>query len=41
MAAQMDFFRAQDDARGRTALLIVLLACALTALAGTQLLRRA
>ncbi|MFM9017212.1 MAG: M48 family metallopeptidase [Verrucomicrobiota bacterium] len=35
MAAQMDFFRAQDDARGRTALLVVLLACALTALAGT------
>ncbi len=35
MAAQMDFFRAQDDARGRTALLVVLLACALAALAGT------
>ncbi len=35
MAAQMDFFRAQDEARGRTALLVVLLAAALTALAGT------
>lgn len=35
MAAQMDFFRAQDDARGRTVLLVALLACALAALAGT------
>ncbi|MFM9001523.1 MAG: M48 family metallopeptidase [Opitutia bacterium] len=35
MAAQMDFFRAQDDARGRTSLLIVLLILALLTLAGT------
>ncbi len=35
MSAQMDFFRAQDEARGRTALLVVLLILALLALAGT------
>ncbi|MGA0132820.1 MAG: M48 family metallopeptidase [Opitutales bacterium] len=35
MTAQMDFFRAQDEARGRTVLLVVLLAVALVVLAGT------